>query len=128
MKIHYHKFGANPFSPLVQVPVETDGSSDPGPAFKICWEDQQQGLSVVVQERENGRLIADAFSSDPAMVDSAAVSVALVGTTPDQIICKVVPFKVLQKNGCSGSADLGPLAGAVKELGPQIGLVVFLLV
>lgn len=128
MKIPSHRFGANPFSEVVHAPVEMErDSSDRRQDFKICWEDQQQGLTVVVQERENGHLIADAFSSDPGMVDSAAVSVALIGTTPDQIICKIVPFKVLQKDGCSGSADFGLLSTAVKELGPQLGLVVFLL-
>jgi hypothetical protein len=41
---------------------------------------------------------------------------------------KGIPLDVPEKSGCSGSADFGPRAGAVKQLGPQVGVAVFLLV
>src|SRR5260221_7831937 len=87
MKIRTPKFGANPVSQFVCAPVCLDNdSSGPRPEFKICWEDQQQGVSVVMQERENGRLIADVFCTSAGLLDKAAVSVALVGKSPVDMI------------------------------------------
>jgi hypothetical protein len=128
MKLRTPKFGANPVSPFVNASVGLDSaSSEPQPEFKISWEDQQQGVSVVVQAGENGHLIADVFCTNFGLLDKAAVSVALVGTSTEQMIRKAIPLNAPQKHGCAGSADLGPLTAAVKELGPQLGLVVFLL-
>jgi len=128
MKLRTPKFGANPVSPFVYAPVGVDNCSpEPRPEFKICWEDHQQGVSVVVKAGENGHLIADVFCTNVGLLDKAAVSVALVGTSPEHMIRKAIPLNAPEKDGCGGTADLGPLTAAVKELGPQLGLVVFLL-
>jgi hypothetical protein len=129
-KIRARKFGAKPVSPLVPAPVAGDKGDDAAPraAFKIRWEDQQQGLTVLVRERGNGHLIADVFCTDAGLLDKAAVSVGLVGTVEDHLIRKTIPLDVSENSGCSGSADFGLLADAVKELGQQLGVVVFLLV
>ncbi len=128
MKVHSVKLGANPISAFVPVPRSegTDSAPASRPAFEIPWEDQQQGLRVLVKERENGHLIADVFSTDAGLLNHAAVSVALVGAA-EYPICKVIPLKVPDDSGCRGSADFGLLSGAVKELGPRLALVVFLL-
>jgi len=129
-KIRARKFGAKPVSPLVPAPVGGDkgDAAAPRAAFKVCWEDPQQGLTVLVRERDNGHLIADVICTEAGLLDKAAVSVGLVGTVVDHLIRKTIPLDVPEKSGCSGSADFGPLADAVKELGPQLGVVVFLLV
>jgi hypothetical protein len=130
MKLRTRKLGANPVSPLFPVSIGTDNHDSPDPRhdFTICWEDPKLGVTVRVREQENGRLIADVFSADAALLDKAWVSVSLIGTGVNHISHKSIPLKVAEKNGCSGSADFGPLADAVKELGPQLGVVVMLLV
>ena len=45
----------------------------------------------------------------------------------DQKIHKLIPLQIAERNGCSGATDFGSLTNAVKELGPQLGLIVFLL-
>jgi len=129
MKHRSPKFGANPTSPPVPVPVGGDkgDTTDPRPAFQIPWEDPQLGLKVLVQEREDGHLIADVFCTNAALLNKAAVSVGLVGTAVDPLIRKSIQLNVPEKNGCRGSWDFGLLTNTVKELGPQIGLIVFLL-
>jgi hypothetical protein len=82
----------------------------------------------IKDEGKNGRLIADVFCTNGELLDKAWVSVALVGTGVDHVSCKAIPLKVPEKNGCSGSADIGPLADAVKELGAYLGVVVLLTV
>jgi hypothetical protein len=130
IKLRARKFGAEPASPLVPAPVGGDKgpSSDPRPEFTLRWEDQQQGLTVLVRERENGHLIADVFCTDAGLLAKAAVSVGLVGTAADHLIRKTIPLNGSEQNSCSGSADFGPLTDVVKELGPRLGIVVFLLV
>jgi hypothetical protein len=129
IKIRVRKFGANPLSPLVPVPVRPDkGDAAPRPAFQLRWEDPQQGLTVLVREQENGRLIANASCTDASLLNKAAMSVGLVGTVENYLIRKTIPLDAPEKTGCSGSADFGPLTEAVKQLGPQLGVVVFLLV
>ena len=39
---------------------------------------------------------------------------------------KMIPLNVPEKNGCSGSADFGPIANAIVELGPQFRVIIFL--
>ena len=131
VKLRTRKFGANPMSPLVATPTggDTGDSSSARPEFKIRWEDQEHGLTVLVRERrESGHLVADVFCTDAGQLNKLAVSVALVGTVEDQMIRKTIPLDVPEKAGCSGSADFGPLAEAVNDLGPQLGVVVFMLV
>jgi len=130
VKLRARKFGANPVSSFVPTPVGGDkgDSSNPRPEFKIAWEDKQQGLKILVRERENGHLIADVSCTDAGLLNKAAVSVGLVGTLEDHLIRKTIPLDVPEATGCRGSMDFGPLADAVKELGPQLGVVVFLLV
>jgi len=130
MKIRTKKIGSNPVSPLFPVPVHPDNgdSSDTPPRFKICWEDQKLGVIVRVREEENGRLTTEVFSSNAGLLDKAWVSVSLAGTGVDHLSRKAIPLIKPEKDGCSGSADFGPLADAVKELGSQLGVVVILLV
>ncbi len=68
------------------------------------------------------------FCAHADQLNKLAASVALVGTNADQLIRKTIPLDVPEMTGCSGSADFGPLSEAVKQLGPQLGVVVFLLV
>jgi hypothetical protein len=130
VKLRTRKFGTNPTSALVPVPVGngTGDSSAPREEFGLDWEDPALGLTLRVRERDNGHLIAEVFSTDPARLNKAAVSVGLVGTVENGQLRKTIALTVAEENGCSGSADFGPLSAAVKELGPQIGVVAFLVV
>jgi hypothetical protein len=131
VKIRTRKFGANPISPLVPTPSggDRDDSSSARTEFKIRWEDQEHGLTVLIRERrDSGHLVGDVFCTDAAQLNKLAVSVALVGTNEDQMIRKTISLDVPETTGCSGSADFGPLIEAVQELGPQLGVVVFMLV
>jgi hypothetical protein len=131
VKLRTRKFGASPESPLVPTPTGGD-MGEAGPTrteFKIRWEDQDHGLTVLVRDhQESGRLVADVFCTDAGQLNKLAVSVALVGTIEEQMIRKTIPLAVPEKTGCSGSADFGPLTEAVEELGAQLGVVVFMLV
>ena len=89
---------------------------------------QQLGLKVHVREREDGHLIASVFCTDATLLNKVAVSVAVAGMVEDRLLRKTIFLNVAENNGCSGSADFGLLADAVQTLGPQLGLVVFLLV
>jgi hypothetical protein len=81
-----------------------------------------------VREREDGRLFAEVFCTNPDLLNRAAVCVGLGGKTEAMPRCKAVPLSVPEPGGgCSGSAVLGPLADYVKELGPEIALFVTLL-
>ena len=133
VKLRARKFGKNPFSAFVPAPVGGDmAAAESRPPFQINWEDQQQGLSVLVRERTDGHLIADVFCTDASLHNKAAVSVFLAGNVDNNLIGKTIPLAAhaksdqQEKSGCSGSADFGPLTAAVKELGPQLGLIVFL--
>jgi len=133
VKLRTRKFGANPMSPLASTPTGgPQGASSPDRTeFKIRWEDQEHGLTVLVRERrESGHLVADVFCTDAARLNKLAVSVALVGTIEDHMIRKTIPLDVPEKEigGCSGSADFGLLTEATEELGTQLGVVVFMLV
>ena len=130
IKLRARKFGTKPVSDFIPAPIPRDGADAavPRPAFQLRWEDQQQGLTVFVREKANGHLIADVFCTDAGLLGKAAVSLGLVGEVEDHLIRKTIPLDVPEKHGCSGSADFGPLADAVKQLGPRLGVVVFLLV
>jgi hypothetical protein len=131
VKLRTRKFGTNPVSPLVSTPLGPDQADSclTPPEFKILWEDQEYGLTVHVDEqRESGHLVASVFCADAGQLNKLAVSVALVGAIDDQMIRKTIPLHVQEKTGCSGSADFGPLTEAVKELGPKLRVVVFMLV
>ena len=127
MQFRTRMFGAKVVSPLFPVPVQPGCESAPRPLFEVRWEDPQLGRTVLVREQQDGHLIADVFAADSHLLNEAAVSVSLVGTAEDQMILKMVPLVVAEKNGCSGSADFGPLANAVQQLGSQLGVIVFLL-
>jgi hypothetical protein len=130
MKLRHPRFGANPISALFAVPITGNNgeSSEPQPEFRISWEDQQQGLRVLVREREDGHLIAEAVCTNPGLFDEPVVSVGIVGAGVEPGNCRIIPLTVSENNSRSGSADLGLLKDAVKELGPQLGVVVFPLV
>jgi hypothetical protein len=129
VKLRTHKFGARPWSALVPAPVggNLDASSTPRPEFQIPWEDQQQGLSVLVSEQENGRLVATVACTNACLLGKA-VAVGLTGSAAEHPICKTISLHASETGGCGGAADFGPLTDAVKELGPHLGIVVFLLV
>jgi hypothetical protein len=130
VKLRTRRFGTNPVSPLISVPDsrnQSDSSAVP-PAFAIGWEDPGQGLKVTVRANGSGRLIAEVFAADQALLNKGALSVGLVGTIEGGLIRKTIPLTASEANGCSGSADFGPLASAVQELGGRIGIVAFLLV
>ncbi len=128
IKRRVHKFAKKPYSEFVPASINEpqSGAASQSP-FAIRWEDQQQGLTVVVREQENGRLIADVFCNNAGLLGKAAVSVGLVGTKEERMIRKTVRLDVPAGSGCSGTADLGPLADAVAELGPKLAVIVILL-
>jgi len=129
VRLHTRKFAAKPYSEYVT--VSANGKEDAGctqSQFAIRWEDQQQGLTVVVREQENGKLVADVVCNNAGLLGKAAVSVGLVGTIEGRMIRKTVPLNVPASGGCSGTADLGPLGDAVAELGSKLAVVVILLV
>ncbi len=134
IKIRQRKLGARPVSPLVPTPRDTGDSSAPRPAFENRWENQFQldepvcKITVIVREQDNGRLIANVFCTDAGLLSKAAVSVGLIGAVEVQTIRKTIPLDIPDKDGCGGSADFGALTEAVKKLGPQIGIIIFLLV
>jgi hypothetical protein len=131
VKLRTRKLGKNPESQLVSTPTDAE-IADSGPsrsAFTIHWEDKEYGLSVLVREsQETGHLVADVFCTDAGQLNNLAVSVALVGTIDNQMIRRTIPLGALEKAGCSGSADFGPLTEAVKKLGSRLRIVVFMLV
>jgi hypothetical protein len=129
-----YKFGKKPTTGFYSVPVPTGNSNAVGrPPFAIDWSDAEQGLSVVVREREDGHLIAEVFCTDARLLHKAWVSVGLGGMVDALPISKVIPLNTPAatntpgKGSCSGSADLGLLTDFVKELGSQLALVAFLL-
>jgi hypothetical protein len=130
IKLRTRKFGANPLAlhASALAGVCKGDPSAPREEFEIRWEDQKQGLTVIVRNRDDGRLIADVFAIDAALLNKAWVSVSLVGKAEHDSERKTIPLDVAEKNGCSGSAEFGPLVDVVNRLGPEIGLVVFLLV
>ena len=122
------KFGANPTTPLSPAPAGGDRADSGGTraAFRLRWEDAQLGLKVLLREhRDSGRLLAEVTSTDPKHLNAMAVSVAVVGKDEDKMVRRTVPLDVAEEIGCSGSADFGPLAEVVAELGTELGLVVF---
>ncbi|MBA4063624.1 MAG: hypothetical protein C0501_07910 [Isosphaera sp.] len=134
VKIRTRKFGASPGTPLKDLPPDGP-QADSGPPrreFVLSGEYKDLGITVRVQEVPgSGRLVADVFSTDPTHLNTAAVSVALVGTDEDRMIRKTIPLDVPEQAGgyrCSGSADFGPLPDVRAELGTKLGLVVFLVV
>ncbi len=129
VRIRERRFGANPVSSFVPVPVRDDkGDTLPQSAFKLSWEDREQGLTVIVKEQNNGHLIANVFSTDASLLNKAVVSVALIGKMGNETIHKSIPLNVPEKDGSSGSKDFGLLTEAMKELGSLLGLIVFLTV
>ncbi len=126
IKLRTHRFGKRPYSDIVTVPVDGDQPANtPRPEFRIHWEDQEHGLTVLMRERGDGRLIADVSCADAGQLNKTFVSVALVGTATGRLIRKTIPLNVAEPPGCRGSADFGSLADAAKELGYQLGLIVF---
>jgi hypothetical protein len=60
--------------------------------------------------------------------EMGASHVGLGSLTTAQVIGKIVPLKIAENNGCSGSADMVLLTDAVKQLGPRLAIVVILVV
>jgi hypothetical protein len=129
-----YKFGKKPTTGFFSVPVLAGNGNAVGrPPFTIDWSDAEQGLSAVVREREDGHLIAEVFCTDARLLHKAWVSVGLGGKVDALPIGKVIPLDTPaaadtpRKGGCHGSGELGLLTDAVKELGSELALVVFLL-
>jgi hypothetical protein len=80
-----------------------------------------------VRTNESGHLIADVFYTGPVELKTAWVSVGLVGTLTPFPIHKTILLNEPEKDGCRGSANLGLLTDVVKEIGPQVGIITFLL-
>jgi hypothetical protein len=125
-KLRKLKFGANPTRPFVSVPPVWRKVSPEGSEFVLRWEDSKQRLSVEVHENDDGRLIADVWSGDAKLLNKGAITVGIVGNAEFAKICKTIPLSIPANDGCSGSTDLGSLADALKELGSEFGMVVFL--
>jgi len=133
VKLRTRRFGSAPPTELKPLPPDMPaGGTDDHPEFELTWHDEGLGLTVLVRERsDSGRLVARAFSTDPAHLDTAAVSVAVVGSAGDDMIRKTVLLDTAETVGpdkCSGTADFGPLVEARQRLGDKLGLVAFLLV
>ncbi len=128
-KFRTRKIGAQPVSPLYPVAVARDnGNSIPQSEFRIDWEDRELGITVQVREREDGHLIAEVRCTYADLIETSAVSVGLFGSAGEYAIRKSILLNVTGNDGRRGSADFGLLTDLVKELGPNLGVVVFLLV
>ncbi len=131
VKLRTLNLSKNAESPLVSISTgeEMAESGASRPEFTIHWEDKDNGLTVLVREcPENGHLVADVFCTDAGQLNKLAVSVALVGTSGNQMIRKTIPLRAPEKTGCSGSADFGLFTEAVTKLGTRLGIFVFMLV
>jgi hypothetical protein len=132
VRLRSRKFGANPVTPLQPTPSRgAECASGDAVEFLLRHEDQELGLFTRVREdADSHHLIAEVFSIHSEHLNQAAVSVALVGTVEDQMIRKTIPLNTEEhsKYRCSGSADFGKLEDAIRELGAQLGLIVFLVV
>ena len=117
------KIGKHPVTPRVDVPTGPER-----PLFRIEWEDPEFGLTVVVRELEDGKMMIDAFCSDAAMLDNLALAVGLVGKPDTMPITKHVYFDTPDPAGCRGSRSFDTFAQAVEYLGPRIGLAVHRLI
>jgi hypothetical protein len=129
IKLRTFKFGKSPATQLHLVP---DNFATPTgiarPPFEIQWEDQERGLVACVREQEDGHLQAEVPATD-ANLKNAYLAVGLFGNTGEYaVVHKTVPFAEVAEGGCRGTADLGTLTAAVKELGQQIGLTCFLVI
>jgi hypothetical protein len=128
IKLRTLKLDSKPALKPVSVPDATQPISATRPAFALHWEDDDQGLSVDVREQEDGHLRADVSVTDVGL-KQAFMSVGLFGSTGEYaLVRKTVPLATVDERGCHGSADMGTLANAVKELGHEIGLVCFLVI
>jgi hypothetical protein len=129
LKPHVYRMGTQPVSPFVPAPAGNGRGDSPSarPEFAIRWENTPLRLTAQVRERENGCLFAEVFCANPALLNRAAALVGLGGKTENLPRCKAIPLTVSEQGGCSGVADLGPLEDVVKELGPELALIVFLL-
>ena len=130
VKLRARRFAANPVSEPASAPVggPLGNNSAPRKAFELHWSDEALQLSVDVRERDNGRMVAEAFCKDASLLGRAAVSVGLVGE--DEEVYDTVGGSILlnetEDGGCAGSLDLGPLADAVERLGANLRLVAYL--
>ncbi len=129
MKLATRKFGVNPPLPLKAVRTGTQQTNLP---LTFRWEDSTLGLTVVINEDQTtGKLAAEAFCNDPALKGKAAASVALFGREEFKMIRKTIKFDQPDNrmgSGCCGSADSGQLSDAIALLGPEMGLLVFMVV
>jgi len=126
IKIRRPFFGKNPVSELVPV---RNGGMDPEStpsAFQIHLNAPELKIAVSVHAEPDGRLQARAHCFDPALLNRAAVPVGLGGAMTDETIGRSIVLKVPEPDGCSGTADFGPLVDVVKRLGPQLRIIAFL--
>jgi hypothetical protein len=126
VRVRSRRFGRKPASPMIVV----DAARAPGceHGFTMHWEDAEQGLSVMAREQPDGRLLARVVCCDANLHGRAWLSVAVVGASSEHFIRQTIPLAAPDSDGHSGSADFGPFGDIVKELGPQLGMIVFLMV
>lgn len=127
-KLRTRKFGVNPAMPLKPI---CHGGEQANQRLSLRYSDPSLGLTVIVNEdRETGKLNAEVVCTDPGLMGKVAASVALVGHDESRMIRKTVKLDQPddQTGGCRGSEDFGMLNDAVKRLGSDLGLVVFVLV
>jgi hypothetical protein len=130
VKLHIRKFGKNPMTEMKTVPTADQGvAGEDHPPLTLTWEDETLGLSAVVSEDPaTGKLTGHAFCTDPAMLNKASASVAVIGKREFEMLRKSINLNQPdpQTGGCCGSGDFGLLKDAVAKLGNELGLVVFL--
>ena len=125
IKLRRRKFGAD--SPIITVNLGGNASdSERLSLFELHWNDPELGLTVMVREQPSGRLVTDVACADAGLLNKW-VSVALMGTFNTEMVRKTIPLDTPEGAGCGGFADFGPLADAVKLLGPQLRIVVILM-
>jgi hypothetical protein len=128
IKLRRPQFGSSPES----APVTVRGSENTADAtlnserFEIRWKDPEQGFAVAMREQPDGRLIAEVSGVGNSLLGKW-VSVSLAGMVNDHLISKTIALKAPEQNGCNASADFGLLTDVARELGPQIRMIVFLL-
>lgn len=128
IRLRTRTFGKNSVSDLMPTGLRKDqsASSEQREPFKILLVVDGLGLKVLMQEREDGHLLANVHCRDISLLNRAAAVVGLVGTKEFELISKTIPFDVAEGDGCAGSADFGTLTAAVEKLGEELSVVAYL--
>lgn len=120
-KVRHRTFGKKPASALFAVPTEL--ANPQRRPFALRWEDQAEGLSVVIAENDVGRMIANVAVT--GNTKPIAISIGLVGTNEYEWASKTIPLTRTNDADGQGSADFGSLADLAKRFGDRWCVVVF---